>query len=72
MLESALPSVIVVNDAEDNANIIPNYLEPRGYRISVAYSGDEAIQLFESEKPFELAKLASVVERNTAQLNPPT
>ncbi|MBA2707677.1 MAG: response regulator [Gemmatimonadaceae bacterium] len=131
MPEPALPAILVVDDNEDNANIIRDYLEPRGYRISVAYNGDEAMQLFESEKPslvlldvmmpgrdgwqvcremkahaelgrnirvimvtalqdwmdkrqaletgaddfvekpFELAKLASVVERNTAQLNPP-
>ena len=126
-MTEALPSILVVDDNEDNANIIRDYLEARGYPISVAYNGDEAMQLFETvkpslvlldvmmpgrdgwqvcremkaspmgrdirvvmvtalqdwmdkrqaietgaddyvEKPFELAKLASVVERNIAQL----
>ncbi|MBA3340640.1 MAG: response regulator [Gemmatimonadaceae bacterium] len=128
MPESQLPSILVVDDNEDNANIIRDYLEPRGYQIAVAYNGDEAMTLFEAmkpslvlldvmmpgrdgwqvcremkahptlgrnirvimvtalqdwmdkrqaietgaddfvEKPFELAKLAAVVERNAAQL----
>jgi len=128
MTEQALSSILVVDDNEDNAHIIRDYLESRGYPISVAYNGDEAMALFESvkpsivlldvmmpgrdgwqvcremkshptlganirvimvtalqdwmdkrqaletgaddfvEKPFELAKLAKVVERNAAQL----
>ena len=127
MTDQLLPSILVVDDNEDNANIIRDYLEARGYPISVAYNGDEAMAMFESvkpaivlldvmmpgrdgwqvcremkaspmgrdirvimvtaledwidkrqaletgaddyvEKPFELAKLASVVERNAAQL----
>src|SRR5215213_1061844 len=126
MTESLHP-ILVVDDNEDNANIIRDYLEARGYPITVAYNGDEAMALFESgkpsivlldvmmpgmdggqvcrkmkaspmardirvimvtalqdwmdkrqaletgaddyvEKPFELAKLVSVVERNIAQL----
>ena len=129
MTDQPLPAILVVDDNEDNANIIRDYLEARGYPISVAYNGDEAMVLFESihptivlldvmmpgrdgwqvcrdmkasaagrplrvvmvtalqdwmdkrqaletgaddyvEKPFELAKLASVVERNLAQLTP--
>jgi DNA-binding response OmpR family regulator len=121
------PSILVVDDNEDNANIIRDYLEAKGYPITVAYNGDEALALFRKdhptivlldvmmpgrdgwqvcreikaspegrgtrvimvtalqdwmdkrqaietgaddyvEKPFELAKLASVVERNVAQL----
>lgn len=127
MSDHSLPSILVVDDNEDNANIIRDYLEARGYPITVAYDGDEAMSMFESvkpsivlldvmmpgrdgwqvcremkaspygrqirvimvtalqdwmdkrqaletgaddyvEKPFELAKLASVVERNAAQL----
>jgi DNA-binding response OmpR family regulator len=127
MPDKTLPSILVVDDNEDNAHIIRDYLEARGYPISVAYNGDEAMKLFESvkpsivlldvmmpgrdgwqvcremkesdagrgvrvvmvtalqdwmdkrqaietgaddfvEKPFELAKLAMVVERNAAQL----
>ena len=131
MTDQALPRILVVDDNEDNAHIIRDYLEARGYPISVAYNGDEAMELFESvrpsvvlldvmmpgrdgwqvcremkesetvrgvrvvmvtalqdwmdkrqaietgaddfvEKPFELAKLAMVVERNVAQLAPTT
>jgi DNA-binding response OmpR family regulator len=131
MTDQALPRILVVDDNEDNAHIIRDYLEARGYPISVAYNGDEAMELFESvkpsvvlldvmmpgrdgwqvcremkesetvrgvrvvmvtalqdwmdkrqaietgaddfvEKPFELAKLAMVVERNVAQLAPAT
>ena len=127
MTDTPLPSILVVDDNEDNANIIRDYLEARGYPITVAYDGDEAMAAFESvkpsivlldvmmpgrdgwqvcremksspagrdirvimvtalqdwmdkrqaletgaddyvEKPFELAKLAAVVERNIAQL----
>jgi len=130
MTDKSLPPILVVDDNEDNANIIRDYLEAKGYPISVAYNGDEAMTMFESvrpsivlldvmmpgrdgwqvcremkaspqgkdirvvmvtalqdwmdkrqaietgaddyvEKPFELAKLASVVERNIAQLRQP-
>lgn len=126
-MSESRPSILVVDDNEDNANIIRDYLEAKGYPITVAYSGDEALALFDKEKPrlvlldvmmpgrdgwqvcraikatpegrstrvvmvtalqdwmdkrqaietgaddyvekpFELAKLASVVERNAAQL----
>ena len=129
MPDQSLPSILVVDDNEDNAHIIRDYLEARGYPISVAYNGDEAMVLFDRvkpsivlldvmmpgrdgwqvcremktseignsvrvvmvtalqdwmdkrqaletgaddfvEKPFELAKLAQVVERNAAQLQP--
>ncbi|MEO8577196.1 MAG: response regulator [Gemmatimonadales bacterium] len=127
MTDPTLPPILVVDDNEDNANIIRDYLESRGYPISVAYNGDEAMALFKTvqpvvvlldvmmpgrdgwqvcremkanaegrplrvvmvtalqdwmdkrqaietgaddyvEKPFELANLAAVVERNIAQL----
>ncbi len=51
MTASDLPKVLVVDDNEDNAHIIRDYLESRGYPISVAYNGDEAMALFEKEKP---------------------
>ena len=130
MTASDLPRILVVDDNEDNAHIIRDYLESRDYPISVAYNGDEAMALFASEnpslvlldvmmpgrdgwqvcreikaspngknvrvvmvtalqdwmdkrqaletgaddfveKPFELAKLGEVVERNTAKLPKP-
>ena len=51
MSDSKLPSILVVDDNHDNADIIRDYLEARGYPISVAYDGDEAIKIFEREKP---------------------
>ena len=51
MTESALPAVLVVDDNEDNAHIIRDYLEAKGYPITVAYNGDEAMVKFETVKP---------------------
>jgi two-component system response regulator VicR len=51
MNESSKPSVLVVDDNHDNAEIIKQYLEVRGYPITVAYDGDEALALFESVRP---------------------
>lgn len=51
MTDSSLPVILVVDDNEDNAHIIRDYLEAKGYRIWVAYNADEAMALFESEKP---------------------
>lgn len=50
-MNKSLPSILVVDDNEDNAHIIRDYLEARGYPISVAYNGDQAMELFEKEKP---------------------
>ena len=36
---------------QDNAEIIRQYLETRGYKITVAHSGDEALALFETVRP---------------------
>lgn len=46
-----LPQVLVVDDNHDNAEIIRQYLEARGYPIAVAYNGDEALTQFETVKP---------------------
>jgi CheY-like chemotaxis protein len=46
-----LPPVLVVDDNQDNAEIIRQYLENRGYPVTVAHSGDEALTLFESVRP---------------------
>jgi CheY-like chemotaxis protein len=51
IMTESLPPILVVDDNEDNANIIRDYLEARGYPITVAYNGDEAMALFESAKP---------------------
>jgi DNA-binding response OmpR family regulator len=51
MTDQPLPSILVVDDNEDNAHIIRDYLEARGYPIHVAYNGDEAMEIFAREKP---------------------
>lgn len=51
MAAESLPKVLVVDDNHDNAEIIKQYLEARGYPISVAYDGDEALNKFETVKP---------------------
>ena len=47
----ALPSILVVDDNNDNTEIIAAYLGVRGYPITVAHSGDEALALFETVRP---------------------
>ena len=47
MSDATLPPILVVDDNHDNAEIIRQYLEIRGYPITVAHSGDEALALFE-------------------------
>src|SRR3569833_494310 len=51
MSNSSLPPILVVDDNHDNAEIIRQYLEIRGYPITVAHSGDDALAVFESVRP---------------------
>lgn len=51
MTNPPLPPILVVDDNHDNAEIIRQYLEIRGYPITVAHSGDEALALFETVRP---------------------
>ena len=51
MSSSSLPAILVVDDNHDNADIIREYLEARGYPITVAYDGDEALAAFETMRP---------------------
>ncbi len=51
MSPASLPTVLVVDDNHDNADIIRQYLEAHGYPVSVAYNGDEALSLFETIRP---------------------
>jgi CheY-like chemotaxis protein len=45
------PTILVVDDNADNAEIVRQYLEVRGYPMAVAHNGDEAMSLFESLHP---------------------
>lgn len=51
MAKPTLPPILVVDDNRDNAEIMRQYLEVRGYPITVATSGEEALALFETVKP---------------------
>lgn len=51
MNKAPLPPILVVDDNHDNAEIIRQYLEIRGYPITVAHSGEEAIALYETVRP---------------------
>jgi CheY-like chemotaxis protein len=51
MPRAKLPPLLIVDDNEDNAEIVQSYLEARGYPITVAHSGEEALALYETVKP---------------------
>jgi CheY-like chemotaxis protein len=51
LAEAVQPTILVVDDNHDNADIIRQYLEAKGYPVSVAYSGEEALALFETARP---------------------
>lgn len=46
-----LPPILVVDDNADNAEIVRQYLQVRGYPITVAHNGDEALALYETVRP---------------------
>lgn len=51
MAAPAHPQLLVVDDNPDNAEIMRQYLEIRGYPIAVAHSGDEAMAMFDAVRP---------------------
>lgn len=52
MSQTSLPTILVVDDNHDNADIIADYLGAMyDYPIAVAYDGDEALRLFEERRP---------------------
>ena len=51
MADPSHPPILVVDDNPDNAHIIRDYLEARGFPITVAYNGDDALKAFEEVKP---------------------
>jgi two-component system response regulator VicR len=51
MADISHPPILVVDDNPDNAHIIRDYLEARGFPITVAYNGDDALKAFAEVKP---------------------
>ena len=51
MNEKKRPPILVVDDNRDNAEIIRQYLEAKGYPITVAYNGEEALAVYEQVRP---------------------
>jgi DNA-binding response OmpR family regulator len=51
MTSSRQPPILVVDDNPDNAEIIRQYLEPRGYRVHIAHDGDAALAVYEEVRP---------------------
>jgi CheY-like chemotaxis protein len=49
--DAGLPPILVVDDNHDNAEIIRQYLEIRGYPITVAHDGEEALAMYETVRP---------------------
>ena len=47
----AKPHILIVDDNKDNADIIRDYLESRGHPVTVAYSGEDALRLFDEVRP---------------------
>ncbi len=51
MTDADRPPILVVDDNHDNTEIMREYLESRGYAITIANDGDEALMLFERVRP---------------------
>ena len=51
MSPQSQPPILVVDDNHDNAQIIREYLEARGYAVAVAHGGDEALACFDQVRP---------------------
>ncbi len=51
MTGKELPSVLVVDDNRDNIAIMRDYLRVRGYPVTVAYDGNQALQAYDETRP---------------------
>ena len=49
--KAKLPSILIVDDNHDNAEIVQQYLEAHGYATTVAHNGEEALALYENLRP---------------------
>ena len=45
------PTILIVDDSRENADILRRYLELRGYSVRIAYNADEAMALFDGVHP---------------------
>jgi CheY-like chemotaxis protein len=50
-LEDGQPLILLVEDNEDSINTVSDYLLAKGYRMAIAWNGEEAIQRVKEEKP---------------------
>ena len=48
---SPASAILIVDDDRDNAEIVRQLLEARGYLVAVAYDGDAALATFETLRP---------------------
>jgi two-component system response regulator VicR len=51
MAQASENQILVVDDNVDNAHIMRDFLQSRGHHVTVAYSGDEAMEAFEQVQP---------------------
>lgn len=51
MTADPLPTLLVVDDNQDNTEIVRQYFEAKGYVVTVASDGEEALMRFEEMKP---------------------
>jgi CheY-like chemotaxis protein len=51
LAETALKHILIVDDEEAVGYVFERYLAIKGYRVSVAYSGQEALQAFQADRP---------------------
>ncbi|MCP4640974.1 MAG: response regulator [bacterium] len=49
--ESQHPDVLIVDDLKENVTLLARLLEPRGYRVHAAYSGEEALESVSQSPP---------------------
>jgi signal transduction histidine kinase/CheY-like chemotaxis protein/class 3 adenylate cyclase/ligand-binding sensor domain-containing protein len=55
--------ILVVDDEPVNLKVLKNHLEREGYRVTLAHDGYEALQLIDSNGPFQLILLDVMMPR---------
>ncbi len=58
----SMEKILIVDDEKEIANLVKDYLESDGYKVAVAYDGEEALNLFKQFKP-DLAILDIMLPR---------